>query len=95
MISTGEISDSLSMRSSKVSRTLTSLAPPPTPSKPTTPVSTPEFGRQRLKVVPTEPAAPTPFTPTKVRRPRASSGPSTPMLTVLIDTPFEPVSVIG
>ncbi|MNE01162.1 hypothetical protein D3C80_935920 [compost metagenome] len=83
------------MRSSKVSRTLTSLSPPPTPSKPITPESMAEFGRQRLKLVPTEPAAPTPSTPTKVRRPYLSRAPSTPMETVLIEEPFEPVSVIG
>ncbi|MNI50265.1 hypothetical protein D3C73_1049160 [compost metagenome] len=81
VMSTGEISDSFSIRSSKVSRTLMLFVPPPTPSKPTRPEVTPEFGRQRLKLVPVAPAA---ATPARVLVP-----------IVLIVTPFEPVVVSG
>ena len=76
-----ETSERFSVRGSNVSRTLRLFAPPPTPSKPTTPETIAEFGRQRLNDPPTEPAAPT---PARVGVP-----------IVLIVTPFEPVPVIG
>ena len=95
VFSPGEIRLRFSVRGSNVSRTFKLFVPPPTPSKPTTPVVTDGFGRQRLNVVlsPVEPGAPT----TVPVKPSAAALAAVTFCVpiVLIVTPFEPVPVIG